>query len=93
VTIAVVTPDGNAPRAELAAAEVVGAADALGCDAGAGVVLADELLDPPHAAAAAVATARTGRTRELLVIRCKAEGIGLVLRPLNVRTPPTAVHA
>jgi hypothetical protein len=28
-----------------------------------------------------------------LVIRCKAEGIGLVLRPLNVRTPPTAVHA
>ncbi len=71
--MAAVTPDGNAPRAALVAAD--GAADALGCVAGAGVVLVDELLDPPHAAMAAVATARTGRTTELLVIRWMAEGM------------------
>jgi hypothetical protein len=55
----------------------VGADDVLGWGAGAGVVLVDGLLDPPHAAmATVVATARTGRTRELLVIRWMAEGIG-----------------
>jgi len=71
-----VTPEGNAPRAGVAAAVVVGADDALGWDAGAGVVVVDEPPDPPHAATAAVATARTGRTRELLVIRWMAEGMG-----------------
>jgi hypothetical protein len=50
--------------------------DALGWVAGAGVVVVDEPLDPPHAAMAAVATARTGRTIELLVIRWMAEGMG-----------------
>jgi len=68
-----VTPDGNAPRAGVAAAE---GADALGVGAGAGEVLVDELFDPPHAAMATVATARTERTTELLVIRWMAEGIG-----------------
>jgi len=74
VTIATVTPDGNAPRA--GDAIDVGAEDALGVGEGAGVVLADEPLDPPHAAMATVATARTGRTRELFVIRWMAEGVG-----------------
>jgi hypothetical protein len=74
--MAVVTPAGSAPRADDMTVVVAGADDALGWDAGAGVVLVDELLDPPHAATAAVATARTGRTRELLVIRWKAEGMG-----------------
>jgi hypothetical protein len=68
-----VTPDGNAPRAGVAAA--VGADEALGVGEGVGVVLVDELFDPPHAAIAAVATARTGRTTEFLVIRWKAEGM------------------
>lgn len=77
VTIAAVTPEGNAPRAAEAVVVVAeGADEALGWDAGAGVVLVDELLDPPHAATAAVATARTGRTKELLVIRWMAEGMG-----------------
>jgi len=66
-----VTPDGSAPRAGVAAA--AGADDALGVAAGEGVVLVDELLDPPHAAMATVATARTGRTREFFVIRWMAE--------------------
>jgi len=91
VTIAVVTPAGNAPRAGVAVA--AGADAALGWDEGAGVVVVDEPLDPPHAAMATVATARTGRTREPLVIRWMAEGIGLVLHPLKVRTPSSAVHA
>jgi hypothetical protein len=88
--MAAVTPDGSAPEAGLVAA--AGADDALGVGAGAGVVLVDELLDPPHAAMATVATARTGRTREPLVIRWMAEGMD-GLRPLNVRTASSAVHA
>jgi hypothetical protein len=74
VTMAVVTPGGSAPAEGLVAA--AGADDALGAGAGAGVVLVEELLDPPpHAAMATVATVRTGRTRELLVIRWMAEGM------------------
>ena len=69
-----VTPGGNAPRDGLAAA--VGADEALACAEGAGVVLVDEPLDLLHAAMATVATVRTGRTRELLVIRWMAEGMG-----------------
>jgi hypothetical protein len=71
--MAVVTPDGSPPVAGLAAA--AGADDALDAGAGAGVVVVDEPLDPPHAAMATVATVRTGRTRELLVIRWMAEGM------------------